>query len=131
MLLGFGRNKKLARYKRFNYEPRAFNAESESFRVRKNIIKKQLEANQEPISLEKEAFLLSKKSPSLLPLILFMGFVVGAAGFYYFYSLVKVSIGKEVAVLGTTWGANELGQFACLALLFISGVMFIRKSKKI
>lgn len=131
MFLGFGRQKKLARYKRFNYEPRAFDADSESFRVRRNIIKEQLESNQEIQSLEKEAFVLTKEKTNLLPFLFFIGFITGSIGFYHFYNQVKLSKGKEIAVLGSTWEANELGQFACLAILFISGFMFIRKSKKL
>lgn len=131
MFLGFGRQKKLARYKRFNYEPRAFDAESESFKVRRNIIKEQLENNEEPISIEKEAFLMSKPKPNGLPIVLFIGFVASSIGFYRFYNLVKTDIGQEVSVMGNTWGANELGQFTCLAILFSCGYLFIRKSKKL
>ena len=131
MFLGFNNQKKLARYKRFSYEPKHFDAESENFRIRRNIIKKQLDLNQQPMSLEKEAFILTKPKPNGIPIILFISFITSSIGFFHFYSEVKTSIGKEVSVLGNTWGINELGQFTCLGILFTCGYMFIKKSKKL
>ena len=131
MFLGFGRQKKLARYKRFNYESRHYNAEKEGFESRKKLIKEQLANNEPVLSIEKESFLLSKKKTSLVPIVLFTGFIIGTISFYHFYSRLKTSKGIDISLLGSTWGAYELAQFASLAVVCVSGFMFIRKSKKL